>query len=113
MLSSALVTAGYQVSRSHALAGSLKTNATRAQLHDIFRSWVKDHPVKLSNIKEGSPSLKLLAKEATYVPPLLLLAVSVTIDSGNVLLIHKFRDSIHDTALTRTSRDALMHYLSI
>jgi tRNA (guanine26-N2/guanine27-N2)-dimethyltransferase len=64
---SALLNAGHQVSRSHAAAGSLKSTATRSQLHDVFRTWVKSHPVKLSNIKNGSPTLKILAKEARYL----------------------------------------------
>ncbi|KAG9074871.1 RNA methyltransferase tRNA(m5U54)methyltransferase, partial [Ceratobasidium sp. 370] len=55
--------AGFEVSRSHACAGSLKTNATRAQVYDIMRSWVKLNPVKMENIKEGSPAKSLLAKE--------------------------------------------------
>ncbi|KAF8320025.1 N2,N2-dimethylguanosine tRNA methyltransferase [Clavulina sp. PMI_390] len=64
---SALLNAGHQVSRSHALAGSLKTTATRAELNDLLRSWIKLHPVKMANIKPGSPSLKLLEKEPSVV----------------------------------------------
>jgi len=60
---SALLNAGHAVSRSHACPGSLKTDASRRQLHDIYRSWVKLHPVKLENISEGSPARRLLAKE--------------------------------------------------
>ncbi|KAF7976714.1 hypothetical protein HWV62_5885 [Athelia sp. TMB] len=62
---SALLHAGHKVSRSHAMAGSLKTSATRADLHDIFRSWVKIHPVKMENVPENSPTRTLLAKEPT------------------------------------------------
>ncbi|KAG8748708.1 RNA methyltransferase tRNA(m5U54)methyltransferase [Ceratobasidium sp. 414] len=62
-VASALLHRGFEVSRSHACAGSLKTNATRAQVYDIMRSWVKLNPVKMENINEGSPAKKLLAKE--------------------------------------------------
>ncbi|KAK0210787.1 tRNA methyltransferase [Desarmillaria ectypa] len=63
-VASALLHAGYSISRSHATPGSLKTTATRADLHDIFRSFVKLYPVKLENVSETSPARKLLAKEA-------------------------------------------------
>lgn len=61
--SSALLNGGYKVSRSHACPGSLKTNASHRELHDVFRSWVKRHPVKMDNISETSPARRLLAKE--------------------------------------------------
>jgi len=54
---------GFAVSRSHACAGSLKTSATRAELHDVFRSWVKNHPVKMENVKDNSPTKHLLSIE--------------------------------------------------
>ncbi|TBU35890.1 N2,N2-dimethylguanosine tRNA methyltransferase [Dichomitus squalens] len=60
---SALLHAGYKVSRSHACAGSLKTTATYADIHDIFRSWVKTHPVRMDKISENSPARHLLSKE--------------------------------------------------
>ncbi|KAG9099195.1 RNA methyltransferase tRNA(m5U54)methyltransferase [Ceratobasidium sp. UAMH 11750] len=63
LVASALLHRGFEVSRSHACAGSLKTTATRAQVYDIMRSWVKLNPVKMENVKEGSPAKKLLAKE--------------------------------------------------
>lgn len=62
--SSALLNAGHRVSRSHAAAGSLKTNASRKQVHDVFRSWVISHPVVMKNLQEDSPKRVLLAKEA-------------------------------------------------
>ncbi|SJX64453.1 related to N2,N2-dimethylguanosine tRNA methyltransferase [Sporisorium reilianum f. sp. reilianum] len=62
---SALLSAGYRVSRSHAAAGSLKTDASRAQIFDVLRYWVKtQHPVKMENMKENDPARILLAKEA-------------------------------------------------
>ncbi|CAE6534161.1 unnamed protein product [Rhizoctonia solani] len=64
-IASALLHKGYQVSRSHACAGSIKTTATRAQVYDIVRSWVKSNPVKMENVKDGSPTKKLLSKEPT------------------------------------------------
>ncbi|TIB76715.1 catalase-domain-containing protein [Wallemia mellicola] len=63
-IASGLVNAGYQVSRSHALAGSIKTNAPSRVIHDMFRKWMKTHPIKLENIKEGSPTRVLAMKEA-------------------------------------------------
>ncbi|CAE6433487.1 unnamed protein product [Rhizoctonia solani] len=64
-IASALLHRGFEVSRSHACAGSLKTTATRAQVYDILRSWVKLNPVKMENVKDGSPTKKLLSKEPT------------------------------------------------
>lgn len=60
---SALLHAGHKISRSHACPGSLKTAATRGELYDIFRSWVKTHPINKNNVSERSPAHKLLAKE--------------------------------------------------
>ncbi|OBZ75596.1 tRNA (guanine(26)-N(2))-dimethyltransferase [Grifola frondosa] len=62
-VASALVNAGHQISRSHACAGSLKTTATRADIHDVFRSWVKTHPVRMDKVAENSPTRHLLSKE--------------------------------------------------
>jgi tRNA (guanine26-N2/guanine27-N2)-dimethyltransferase len=67
--SSALLNAGHQVSRSHAAAGSLKTTATRRDLHDVYRSWVKTHPVKMDKIPPNSPARILLEKEPRYDEP--------------------------------------------
>ncbi|KAI0647130.1 N2,N2-dimethylguanosine tRNA methyltransferase [Trametes meyenii] len=61
---SALLHAGHKISRSHACAGSLKTSATYADIHDIFRSWVKTHPVRMDKVSENSPTRQLLSKEA-------------------------------------------------
>ena len=49
------------------MPGSIKTNAPRVFLYDLFRAWIKDNPVTMSNIKEGSPARTLLAKAAKYV----------------------------------------------
>ena len=45
----------------------MKTTASYADIHDIFRSWVKTHPVKLDKVGENSPTRVLLSKEAKYV----------------------------------------------
>ena len=66
--SSALLHAGHQVSRSHAAPGSLKTTATRQDLHDVYRTWVKKHPVKMEKIPPNSPARVLLQQEPRYVP---------------------------------------------
>jgi tRNA (guanine26-N2/guanine27-N2)-dimethyltransferase len=62
-----LLNAGYNVSRSHALAGSLKTNAPIEFVHDIMREYIKTNPVKMSNIPDGNPAKVLLAKPQTWV----------------------------------------------
>lgn len=64
-IASALLNAGYDVSRSHACAGSIKTTANRKFIHDVYREYIKSHPVKLENIKEGAPAATLLEKEAS------------------------------------------------
>ncbi|GJJ12119.1 hypothetical protein Clacol_006360 [Clathrus columnatus] len=64
VLISALLNSGYEVSRSHACAGSIKTTASRKFIYDVYRAYVKAHPVKTENIKEGSPAAALLAKKA-------------------------------------------------
>lgn len=65
--SNALLHLGYDVSRSHAAAGSLKTNASRAVVHDILRVWIEQHPVRMDKIDERSPARKLLAHERQCV----------------------------------------------
>jgi len=65
-VASALLHAGYPVSRSHACPGSIKTTATRKVVHDVFRSHVKLNPVKMENIKEGAPATALLAKTSSF-----------------------------------------------
>lgn len=62
MHSSALLNGGYSVSRSHAAAGSIKTDAPVSFVHDVMREWIKEHPVRKDKISEGSPALKLLNK---------------------------------------------------
>ncbi|KAG9318896.1 N2,N2-dimethylguanosine tRNA methyltransferase-domain-containing protein [Chiua virens] len=64
-VTSALLNGGHQVSRSHASAGSLKTTATRAEIHDVFRAWAQRHPVRMDRISEVSPAAKLLNKDMT------------------------------------------------
>ncbi|ORY73655.1 S-adenosyl-L-methionine-dependent methyltransferase, partial [Leucosporidium creatinivorum] len=66
VVASALLNGGFQVSRSHAFPGSLKTTAPRTFVHDIMREWIKAHPIKMENIKEGSPARKLLSIEQTH-----------------------------------------------
>jgi len=60
--SSALLNAGYAVSRSHALGGSLKTDAPRSFIFDMMREWIKMHPVKMENITAGQIARTLLEK---------------------------------------------------
>lgn len=63
---SALLNAGFRVSRSHASAGSLKTDAPRAFVLDVVREWIKLNPVKMSNVKENSPAFRLLQTAQTH-----------------------------------------------
>lgn len=63
-VASALLHAGHEISRSHACAGSLKTTASRVDIHDIFRSWIKTHPVRMDKVSPTSPTFQLLSKEA-------------------------------------------------
>ena len=60
--SSALLNGGYEVSRSHALGGSLKTTAPRSFVFDMMREWVKTHPVKMENVSVGQIARTLLEK---------------------------------------------------
>jgi len=62
---SALLNGGFQVSRSHASPGSLKTDASRAYVMDVVREWIKENPVKMDKVKENSPTFRLLQKEQT------------------------------------------------
>lgn len=64
--SSAILNAGYKASRSHAAPGSIKTDAPSSVIHDIMRAWVIENPVKMENIKEGSPARVLLNKPIRY-----------------------------------------------
>lgn len=59
---SALLHAGYKISRSHAGAGSIKTDAPRSFLFDIVREHLKENPVRMDKIAERSPARELLAK---------------------------------------------------
>ncbi|GAA6062517.1 hypothetical protein JCM10212_001567 [Sporobolomyces blumeae] len=65
-MASALLNAGYTASRSHCQPGSIKTDAPRVFVHDIIREWIKENPVKMSNVKDGSPAKAMLAKAQTY-----------------------------------------------
>lgn len=62
---SALLHAGFHVSRSHCQPGSLKTTATRAQIYSLWREWIKRTPVKMDGISQTSPAYKLLTRQET------------------------------------------------
>mmetsp|Transcript_12381 Transcript_12381/g.40751 ORF Transcript_12381/g.40751 Transcript_12381/m.40751 type:complete len:565 (-) Transcript_12381:377-2071(-) len=61
LFKSALINAGYRVSGSHASPLALKSDAPMEVLWDVFRHWIKDHPVK--EISEKTPGQAILAKE--------------------------------------------------
>ncbi|WWC61691.1 N2,N2-dimethylguanosine tRNA methyltransferase [Kwoniella dejecticola CBS 10117] len=63
---SALLNAGYKVSRSHAQAGAIKTNAPRSFIYDILREEAKTNPIRIDKIAEGSPARVLIAKAMTH-----------------------------------------------
>ena len=65
VFASAILNAGFKVSRSHASPGSLKTDAPRELVMDIVREWIKGNPVKMEKIKENSPSYRLLQVKQT------------------------------------------------
>jgi len=81
VMASALLNGGHKISRSHACPGSLKTDASHRDLHDIFRSWVKLHPIKTDNISEKSLTHRLLAKEPLSVANFNKHPLSVTASS--------------------------------
>ncbi|KAI0106246.1 S-adenosyl-L-methionine-dependent methyltransferase [Nemania sp. FL0031] len=52
---------GYEVTRSHCKAGSMRTNASWSVVWHIMREWVRQkRPVKIANIRDNSPAYKLL-----------------------------------------------------
>lgn len=52
---------GYEVTRSHCKAGSMKTNAPWSAVWHVMREWVRQkRPVKIENIKENSATYRLL-----------------------------------------------------
>lgn len=57
----ALLNAGYKVSRSHCIPGSVKTNASRGQVYDLYRTWIRTNPVNPERLKDGSAAKGLLA----------------------------------------------------
>lgn len=57
----ALRHAGYRATRSHCKPGSVKTNAPWTFVWDFYREWVKQKsPVKIENIRKGSPAWNIL-----------------------------------------------------
>lgn len=53
------------MSRSHALSGSVKTNAPRSFIYDIIREYVKEHPVRLDKMSENSKARPFVLKPMT------------------------------------------------
>ncbi|KAJ1333433.1 tRNA (guanine26-N2/guanine27-N2)-dimethyltransferase [Microdochium nivale] len=52
---------GYEDTRSHCKAGSIKTNAPWSVIWHVMREWVRQKsPVKLSNIKQGTSAWNIL-----------------------------------------------------
>jgi tRNA (guanine26-N2/guanine27-N2)-dimethyltransferase len=60
-LRGALRHAGYRATRSHAKAGSIRTDAPWGVLWEIMREWVRQKaPIKESSLKEGTPGWRIL-----------------------------------------------------
>lgn len=54
---------GYVATRSHAKAGSLKTDAPFSVIWEVMREWVRQKsPVKMENLREGGPGWQILSK---------------------------------------------------
>ncbi|KAJ2994149.1 hypothetical protein NUW58_g1632 [Xylaria curta] len=52
---------GYEVTRSHCKAGSMKTNAPWSVVWHVMREWTRQkRPVKTENIRENTPAYRLL-----------------------------------------------------
>ncbi|KAH7103878.1 N2,N2-dimethylguanosine tRNA methyltransferase [Auriculariales sp. MPI-PUGE-AT-0066] len=85
-VASALVNGGYAVSRSHAVAGSVKTDAPTSVVHDIFRAWVEKNPVKYEKVKDGSHTARLLAVEPVFKADLTINPVVKT-KASNVKIV--------------------------
>ncbi|WWD17458.1 N2,N2-dimethylguanosine tRNA methyltransferase [Kwoniella shandongensis] len=63
---SALLNAGYKISRSHCVAGAVKTDAPRSFIYDIMREEIKTNPIRMDKITEGSPSRNIINKPMTH-----------------------------------------------
>ncbi|KAK8864245.1 N2,N2-dimethylguanosine tRNA methyltransferase [Kwoniella newhampshirensis] len=63
---SALLNAGYKISRSHCVAGAVKTDAPRSFIYDIMREEIKLNPIRMDKIPEGSPSRNIINKAMTH-----------------------------------------------
>ncbi|WWC89490.1 N2,N2-dimethylguanosine tRNA methyltransferase [Kwoniella dendrophila CBS 6074] len=63
---SAVLNGGYKISRSHAQAGAVKTDAPRSFIYDIMREEAKSTPIRIDKIAEGSPARVLINKPMTH-----------------------------------------------
>ncbi|OLL22593.1 tRNA (guanine(26)-N(2))-dimethyltransferase, partial [Neolecta irregularis DAH-3] len=61
-LLSALLNAGFKVSASHCIPGSIKTDASNEDIWDIMRQWIKENPIKEENVKDGTVAKTILEK---------------------------------------------------
>ncbi|XP_029635655.1 tRNA (guanine(26)-N(2))-dimethyltransferase [Octopus sinensis] len=63
---SALLNAGYEVSMSHCVKNSHKTNAPAEFIWDLMREWIKEHPVSEKRLQPGSVVKAILDKKPTH-----------------------------------------------
>lgn len=62
-LRGALRCLGYKAQKSHAKAGTIKTDAPWTAIWEIMREWVRQKcPLKEGSLKEGMPGFKIMAK---------------------------------------------------
>lgn len=59
----AIVNAGYRVSGQHKEPQAVKTDAPNRVIWDIMRSWIRDNPISVKHMKEGSVIEKILTVE--------------------------------------------------
>ncbi|KAL8947230.1 MAG: hypothetical protein Q9222_006466 [Ikaeria aurantiellina] len=63
-LRGALIGLGYQATRSHTEAGSIRTNAPWSVIWEIMREWVRQkHPIKEGSLKKGMAGLEIMRKD--------------------------------------------------
>ena len=75
--SSAMLTAGFQVSQCHSSKTAFKTNASPVQVWNVMCAWAKLQPPRTP--AAGTPAARILAREITYVSRRLMLFVCMFI----------------------------------
>ncbi|ODV91332.1 hypothetical protein CANCADRAFT_24269 [Tortispora caseinolytica NRRL Y-17796] len=66
VMMSALINGGYKVSGSHCVPGSIKTDAPFSFIWDVYREWIKEHPVSAAKLKDFTAAKAILEKSMTH-----------------------------------------------